>query len=508
MYGCIKRITRADFGLPTLSKKINKGEDLYMFRHSKKVLALIFAAVMVASVAGCKKSNTSSLSDEIEYVYVDGNSGGNAGNTDSGTQSGTQSGNSSKGNTGSGKTASGKNNGGSGKTVNDGVDPTKYKNTKVVFATWRDPKLNEDKKVVENFQKKYGITVDVDLIAEGGYTQTVLGRIASGNAPDVFFCTYAYPACLNALQPLDAAKLNLNESIWDQSLINATTVNGKKYLVNTVSNIWNDFDMIFYNKKIFKQNGIRTPEEYQKAGKWNFDTLKMCMTEVKKANSSYTGGILNYEGVINSTGESIVKMKNGRFELGINDNLKSVVKWIAEGRKQGYIGGLDAPTGQEEFKKGKVGIFWGFSWCLKKTGGLSGMNPDDIGFVTAPSWNGKAAVPATFVRGWGICRGAKNPVAAGIFLRYYLDVNNYNTTDAFINKEASDFFFKVSTKDVEKTNRYYCFGGGVGSVTEAFNTTYSAGDTDPTQVDQFFASNMNTYKAGVGALNDLLAKIK
>lgn len=491
-----------------------------MLKNSKKALALIFAAIMVVSAAGCNKSNTPSVSDDIEYVYVDGESSENTENTESAeneenaenaTSGGSQNGGgTSKNSTGGKSTSGGKNNstGGSGKTVNDGVDPAEYKNTKVIFATWRDPKLNEDNKVVEDFQKKYGITVDVDLIAEGGYTQTVIGRIAAGNAPDVFFCTYAFPACLNALQPLDAAKLNLNESIWDQSLIKATTVNGKKYLVNTVSNIWNDFDMVFYNKKIFAQNNITTPEQYQKAGKWNFDALKKCMTDVKKANSSYTGGILNYEGVINSTGESLVKMKNGKFELGINDNLKSVVKWIAEGRKEGYIGAIDAPTGQEEFKKGTVGIFWGFSWCLKKTGGLSGMNPDDIGFVTAPSWNGKEPVPATFVRGWGICRGAKNPVAAGIFLRYYLDVNNYNTTDAFINKEASDFFFKVSTKDVEKTNRYYVFGGGVGSVTEAFRTTYTAAEQDPAQVDQFFKSNMNTYNMGVNALNDVLAKIK
>lgn len=478
----------------------------------KRTLALIFAAIMLVSAAGCKKNDASSeLSEEIEYVYIDGdgNQTTSTGETDNqGTQNGSIANNASSNKNNSSTNNNSTGNSGSKKTVNDGVDPSQYKNTKVVFATWRDPKLNEDKAVVEDFEKKYGITVDVDLIAEGGYTQTVIGRIAAGTAPDVFFCTYAFPACLNALQPIDAAKLNLNESIWDQSLIKSTTVNGKKYLVNTVSNIWNDFDMIFYNKKIFKQNNITTPEQYQKAGKWNFDALKKCMQEVDALGSNYTGGILNYEGVINSTGESLLKMKNGKFELGINDNLKSVVKWIAEGTKTGYIGGVDAPTGQEQFKKGNVGIFWGFSWCLKKTGGLSGMNPNDIGFVTAPSWNGKEAVPATFVRGWGICRGAKNPVAAGIFLRYYLDVDNYNTTDAFINKEASDFFFKVSTKDVEKTNRYYVFGGGVGSVTEAFSSCYTAAMTDPAQIDQFFKTNMNTYNAGVSALNDLLAKIK
>lgn len=476
-----------------------------MKNKSKRITALLFAALMLVSAAGCKKSNTSSLSDEIEYVYVDGDgstvsgSGSSSGSTSSGggktDKSGSASGSSSTSKPG--KT----------ETVNDGVDPSKYKNKTVIYATWRDPKLNEDKATVENFTKKYGIKVKTDLISEGGYIQTVIGRIAAGNAPDVFFCTYAWPACLNALQPIDAAKLNLNESIWDQSLIKDTTVNGKKYLVNTVSNIWNDFDMVFYNKKIFRQHGITTPEQYVKQGKWTFDALKKCMQEVDAKGDNYIGGILNYEGIVASTGEGILKMNNGKFTYNYTDKLAEVVKWVAEGKKSGYIGGTDASYGQEQFKKGNVGILTGFSWCLKKTGGLSGMNPNDIGFVEMPSWDaGSKAVPATFVRGWGICRGAKNPVAAGIFLRYYLDVNNYDAASAFINSEASKFFFNVSSKNTDKTNRYYVYGGGVGSVTSAFNGYYSVTDMDPSQVDTYFSTNKNTFNAGVAALNDVLAK--
>ena len=134
------------------------------------------------------------------------------------------------------------------------------------------------------------------------------------------------------------------------------------------------------------------------------------------------------------------------------------------------------------------------------------MNPDDIGFVTTPSWNGKESVPTTFVRGWGICRGAKNPVAAGIFLRYYLDVDNYDTSDAFINSEASDFFFKLTTKNIEKTNRYYLYGGGLHS--EAFNSMYTAAHEDPDQVDQFLKSNMNTYNSGIDTVNNMLSGIQ
>ena len=74
------------------------------------------------------------------------------------------------------------------------------------------------------------------------------------------------------------------------------------------------------------------------------------------------------------------------------------------------------------------------------------MKASDIGFTFLPSWNGEKYKPTSFVRGWGLCKGAKNPVAAGIFLRYYLDVNNYDTGSAFISKDAENFFFNGEYK--------------------------------------------------------------
>ena len=157
--------------------------------------ALVLALVMIAATAGCG-----------------GNSGGASG-----------------GKTPPSKTES---------VVNDNVNPAEFSGTEITYATWRDPSLYEDGPVVEEFEKKYGITVNIDLINEADYTNTVLGRIASDKAPDVYFSTYTFPYCIDALQPIDAAKLDLSESIWDKSLINISTVNGKTYLVDTVGSIW------------------------------------------------------------------------------------------------------------------------------------------------------------------------------------------------------------------------------------------------------------------------------
>ena len=97
--------------------------------------------------------------------------------------------------------------------INDNVDPKEFNGTEITYATWRNPEQYED--------------------------------------GPVYFSTYTFPYCLDALQPIDAAKLNLEESIWDKSLIDLATVNGKTYLVDTVGNIWKDEDMVFYNKNLF-----------------------------------------------------------------------------------------------------------------------------------------------------------------------------------------------------------------------------------------------------------------
>ena len=135
--------------------------------------------------------------------------------------------------------------------INDNVDPKEFNGTEITYATWRNPEQYEDGPVVNEFEKKYGIKVNIDLMTESEYTNKVLGRIASSKSPDVYFSTYTFPYCLDALQPIDAAKLNLEESIWDKSLIDLATVNGKTYLVDTVGNIWKDEDMVFYNKNLF-----------------------------------------------------------------------------------------------------------------------------------------------------------------------------------------------------------------------------------------------------------------
>ena len=393
--------------------------------------------------------------------------------------------------------------------VNDNVNTKDYEGTEITYATWRNPALYEDGPVVEEFEKKYGIKVNIDLMNEADYTNTVLGRIASGKSPDVYFSTYTFPYCIDALQPIDAAKLDLSESIWDKSLIDISTVNGKTYLVDTVGNIWKDEDMIFYNKKLFRDNEWTTPEEYYKEGNWNYDTMKKCMQQVASLGTDYIGGAIHLEGLIHAAGGSVIGMKDGKFYNGTTNTVtQDIMRWASNGLKEGWLSTTSIYTALNEFPSGKVGVAVLHSFGLKKTGYLRNMKASDIGFTFLPSWNGEKYKPTSFVRGWGLCKGAKNPVAAGIFLRYYLDVNNYDTSSAFISKDAENFFFKLTSTATADKNFYFCYGSGVNGVT---GKESAVGDyiskpatSDPTQVVTVISSYQNEINADINKLNEKL----
>ena len=142
---------------------------------------------------------------------------------------------------------------------------------------------------------------------------SIASRIAAGNPPDIYFCNNDFPAALSCLQPIDTAQIDKTDPIWDQGMFNLSTINGKTYLVNTVGNIWNEVDCVFYNKKLFNENNITTPEEYYKAGNWTFDTMKKAMQDVKALGSDYIGGYLDWETVLGCTGVSYYKWENGKF---------------------------------------------------------------------------------------------------------------------------------------------------------------------------------------------------
>lgn len=472
-----------------------------MFNKISKVLVRVICLLLAfAMITGCSTTSGDG-SDEYEWVYseieVDTDNDGDS-SKDKDTDK-TESGSGNSGTTSTGK------DGPTSNTANGKVNPADYRGTTVRYATWKNPNQNEDGDVVDSFQKKYGIKVKIDMVPQATYVNEIAGMIASNNSPDLFFDNCFFPSSLAVLQPLEAMQLDLNDSIWDKGMLEMSTLGGKPFLVNTVGNIWAEVDCLFYNKKIFNDNNITTPEEYYKAGKWDFAALTKCMTDVK--NAGYLGGYIDMESLLASTGSGFYTFKNGKFSNGVNDMTYNVLTQISQWVSDGLIKSPLERNLLNNFVTGKAGIAITNAYGLKATGYFGKMNPNDIGFTYIPQYdaNTKAYTTGLF-RGWGLIRGAKNPVAAGIFLRYYLDVNNYDTDEAFINSAAKNFFFKLTSGvDTNEKNPYMLLGiTALCSETSDDYKQFVA--VAPGQVRTTLSAKMNTLTANANKVNSELTK--
>ena len=395
--------------------------------------------------------------------------------------------------------------GGPNKGGNSNVNAEKYRGTTVVYATWKNPYQNEDGKVVDDFQKKYGIKVEIDITPQATYVQEIAGKIAAGESPDIFFDNCFFPASISCLQPIDAMQLDLTDGIWDKGMLEMSKLGGKSFLVNTVGNIWAEVDCLFYNKKIFADNNITTPEDYVKAGKWNFAALTKCMKDVK--NAGYIGGYIDVQSLLASTGSGFYKYENGRFANGVNPMTTNVIKQISQWVSDGLIRDPREYNLLSNFTKGNCGIAVTNAYGMKATGYFADMNPNDVGFTYIPQYDdsNKAYTTGLF-RGWGLIRGAKNPVAAGIFLRYYLDAGNYDTASAFINKDAQNFFFKLTSGvDTAEKNPYMLLG--IAQLTSEKTSDYTGiSGMAPGQVSAQISALNNKITSNSKLLNEELDK--
>lgn len=462
--------------------------------NTKRILALVLALLMVFALTACGGNSEEIIEEEIQFEYVSGEQTGNNPTDNNPTDNNPTNNNPT-------------NNNSTGNNPTGGVDLSKLKGTTVRYATWKDPAVNEDGPVIKSFESNYGIKVKIDLINEGDYVKKISGMIAAAtpdnpNVPDVFFCTQTFPACIKVLQPVTNAKLDLNDTIWDKTFINYFSINGVPYLVNTVSNIWNETDMLFYNKNVLRAAGYSDPDTYIQTlidqGKWNFDTLTTMMKNVKSLGAGYTPAYMSISAITCSTGANWLKYSNGKYTCGFDSTLYDVTKQVADWKQKGLVSTTFADMGNY-FTTDKMAFAVTNAWGLKTTGFFGGivgkkMDPNNVGFTYIPDMSTSHKTVATGItRGYGLIKGAANPLGAGVFLRYYLDVNNYDCSTAFISKKAEDFFFKVTTPERFSTQNFYTMESAGLGVENVMYMADSYSNYSPDQVESVMKGDIPQF---------------
>lgn len=319
---------------------------------------------------------------------------------------------------------------------------SEYAGTTIKFATWIDHTEGEGAVPMASFAEKYDIEVVITPVPQTDYVTKISGLIGAGQSPDMIVDNYDYPEILALAQPLDDVKsIDLTDKFWDQDLVNGMGyVNGKHYYVNSLQSPWTYRFMCFYNKKLFEDNGFKTPGEFYDEDNWTIDTFVECATKISRLGDKYVGASVRPEFAAGIWEASTSYYKDGKFVSGLNDTkLATAFKWAISNKEKGIFSNTNEAV---KFKANECGMFLYGDFGLRSTGGFETMDPEYIGYVPMPKVNkADKYYPSTgTLRAYGICKGSKNAEATGYFLRWFLDFKNYDRKSMFKSDEASDFY--------------------------------------------------------------------
>ena len=132
---------------------------------------------------------------------------------------------------------------------------------------------------VEEWATMNGVTIQY----LGRYDQNnVLSAMTSGVNPDIIFQTGNFPAMSNVgiSSPLSEAEVKMLADICGTDSY-FTMMNYKGQSHGFVFP-WSGVSMLYYNKTMFEDYGVKTPKEYFLEGNWNYETFQKCLEETTK----------------------------------------------------------------------------------------------------------------------------------------------------------------------------------------------------------------------------------
>ncbi len=480
-----------------------------------RALSLLLVLSMFLFACACGKKETSSdpeYDDDyetLEDLDAEGEEGEEGGEEGGSTSKG---GGTSKGGSTSTATSGSK---ATGNKLLDSI-PAKLKGTVVTVAAWGDENAVQYKKVADYFAKKSKIQIKWVTYEETKYIQKIVEQNAAGSGPDVVICNVTFPSALEAVQELPAI-FDINDGFWDPRVTESLSAKGKNFFVNSYNSpIAQGGTFMFYNKDIFANNNIKSPQNYVDEGTWTWENVEKALRDCKQAG--YDGGTILPHIIWSTTGAQLVPYdsKTSTYSNGLNNaSYKSDIlyslKLIAKLRTEHII----ANESLTRFASGTMAMAVTNNFGMKYNGWFKGMSPSQLGVVNMPkTMNGRASnYLNNCQRGYGIGKKAKNIEGAYYFLRFFLDYDNFAETGAsiFLNKNMEKFFMNDYRKSL-KSNPMCCeymtkpleLAGYPWSSASAGSWTEVTGQKTPEEVENLLMARSNIIDLAAQKANEKL----
>ena len=449
---------------------------------------------MLCSFTACKNNKQTSSDDASTSsdIASDNNSADNNSGTDSTNAS------------------SGQTSGSGNQNEAGGIDYNSLKGTTVSVLMWR-ALTEQEKNTISAFEKKYSMKVNVEQAKSSAYLTKIASLVSTKKSPDVAVIPGgkgsqgAFPlGVVSIFQPATVTKQDFNDSFWNREAMNAYAIKGKPYaIVSSQTNWYNNYEVLFYNADMFKADGITTPYTLWKQGKWNWDTLKSTAQEIKKKGHDY-GLMVDQEfNFVKSTGTEFIAYDGNKFTNNIT-NAKVIDAWTFEAQlvKEQLMPVYGTAT--SSFTSGKCGMFVTNSWAMRK-GEVLATADFNLECVPSPSPAGQEQVVGASHNLFAIPKGAKNPVGAGVFLRYFLDAsNNGKFSDVALSTQFEEVLNYTNQSNL-KHSYLYCYGVvGYTNYKSLSNLLTSLHKASPEQVPTVLQQNKSVFDNAVNTANKKL----
>ncbi|WP_284645056.1 ABC transporter substrate-binding protein [Paenibacillus silviterrae] len=305
------------------------------------------------------------------------------------------------------------------------VDKAK-KDITLKLSIWGD---DNRKRVFEDLGKKFtekhpNIKVEVMLIPYAEYPKKMSIMVASRTVPDVAWLYDAIiPQMRDSDQLLDLSVLS-KDAAYDLNDIYASNMdiyrkNGKLYGIPFSAGP----KVLFYNKKLFKEKGLKTPNELAKEGKWTYDelikTAKALTDPAKGIYGVKFGDGSNWKDALTDTiwsfGADIFNEDGSKFLLNSPEGEK-VFQMYDDMMFKDLI--HPKPGDQLPFESGKIGMYRGtfsYSASARKAEGLE--------FDIAPMPKGPKADAPFYngVSGYSVMKDSEHHAEAIELLKFFTD---------------------------------------------------------------------------------------
>lgn len=431
-------------------------------KHIFRIISLILAVCMIFSLTACKNtedewsiysyyvddpdSNNNDNNDGNEDI-TDSNDNTPDGSTPSGSGDNTPSGSGDKTPSGSGDT-----------TV---TPPSKeeikdLKGTTVDVLWWQEP-TTEDRKLFENFEKKYDIKVNVIQTTDDEYNTRLSNMIIAKEGLDVALVKNFPFTTSKCFQPASVMGIDASDKFWNQQVSTKYSIKGKTYGLAADKGLWyNNFYLMFYDEDIFVANGVTTPREHWEAGNWNWDTFYDIAVEIHKADPeigvyyAYQSPFMDVQGVDYVT-------YDGKSYKDNSTNAKVIKAWQTSAKFLDAGVYTNVSVGEDfSLRKGNLAMMYVNSWGTRKDS--HGNDPGTLDCVPFPAPKGESERILYTPQIWGSPKGSDNPLAAGLFLEYILNNDNYpaKMEDLVINANMASTLKWV----LNNTDKFYLQGEG------------------------------------------------